>query len=71
MSDFNFLGDDAVIDALLAEVAGLLERLLAQGEDGAIDLLGLPLLPSCIAALEQRLGRGEIGVRIVACVSTE
>jgi hydrogenase-1 operon protein HyaF len=71
MSDFNFLGDDAVIDALLAEVAGLLQRLLARGEEGAIDLLGLPLSPSCVAALEQRLGRGEISVRINACGLSE
>jgi hypothetical protein len=71
MSDFNFLGDDAMIDALLGEVASLLERLLTQGEDGAIDLLGLPLSPSCIASLEQRLGRGDVSVRIDTCGLSE
>jgi hydrogenase-1 operon protein HyaF len=71
MSSSSSPGDDGMIDALLVEVAGLLEGLLAQGEDGAIDLLGLPLSPFCVAAFEQRLGRGEIGVRIDACELSE
>ena len=71
MSEFNFLGDEAVIDALLGEIDSLVERLLAQGEERAIDLLGLPLSPSCLAALEQKLGRGEIFVWIEACGLSE
>ena len=66
MKNFDFLGDDGVIEALLGEIAGLAQRLIEHGEDGAIDLRGLPLSPSCIAALEQRLGRGEISIRIDA-----
>jgi hydrogenase-1 operon protein HyaF len=60
MTDLNFLADDGLVDTLTIEIGDLLRRLLDQGEQGAIDLLGLPLSPSCVAALEQRLGQGEI-----------
>jgi hydrogenase-1 operon protein HyaF len=60
MTDLNFLADDGLVDALTVEIGDLLRRLIDQGEQGAIDLLGLPLSPSCVAALEQRLGQGEI-----------
>jgi hydrogenase-1 operon protein HyaF len=60
MKDFDFLGGDALVDALLMEVAGLLQSLLAHHRAGAIDLLGLPLTPACLADLERRLGHGEI-----------
>jgi hydrogenase-1 operon protein HyaF len=66
MKDFNFLDDDKLVDALLVQVSGLLLRLIEHGEEGAIDLLGLPLSPSSVAELEQRLGRGEINVRLDA-----
>ncbi|MEJ1975484.1 MAG: hydrogenase expression/formation C-terminal domain-containing protein [Acetobacteraceae bacterium] len=62
MTDLTFLADDGLVDALLMEVAGLLRRLIEQGEQGSIDLLGLPLSPACVAALDQRLGQGEITV---------
>jgi hydrogenase-1 operon protein HyaF len=64
MKDFDFLGGDALVDALLMEVAGLLQTLLAHGRPGAIDLLGLPLSPACLAALELRLGQGEISATL-------
>lgn len=60
VKNFNFLADDALVDALLMEVADLLERFLNGERAGAIDLLGLPLSPACLAALEARLGEGEI-----------
>jgi hydrogenase-1 operon protein HyaF len=66
MIDFGFLADDGIVDALLMEIAGLLDRLIELGEAGSIDLRGLPLSPSCIATLEQRLGRGEVAVTLTA-----
>ncbi len=66
MSDVASLADDGLVDALLMEVAGLLGRLIDHGEAGSIDLRGLPLSPSCITSLEQRLGRGEITVQLDA-----
>jgi hydrogenase-1 operon protein HyaF len=60
MKDFNFLADDALVDALLTEIADLLHNLIAHQTPGCIDLLGLPLSAACLAALEQRLGCGEI-----------
>jgi len=52
--------------ALLGEIAALLQRLLATGEGGAIDLAGLPLSPADRAWLAQRLGRGEVEIRLMA-----
>jgi hydrogenase-1 operon protein HyaF len=66
MKNFSFLDDDKMVDALLVEVAGLLLRLIEEGEEGAVDLLGLPLSPFCVAELERRLGRGEINAVLEA-----
>ena len=66
MKDFDFFNDDKLVDALLVEVAGLLSLLIDQGEEAAIDLLGLPLSPARFAELERRLGRGEINIQIDA-----
>jgi hydrogenase-1 operon protein HyaF len=52
--------------ALLVEIAALLQRMLATGEGGAIDLAGLPFSPADRAWLEQRLGRGEVEIRLMA-----
>jgi hypothetical protein len=60
MNNYDFLADDLLVDALLLEVAGLLQNLLACGKPGSIDLMGLPLSPNCLAALDDRLGRGEV-----------
>ncbi len=60
MTDFSFLADDTLVDTLIMEVAGLLRRLIDHGEVGTIDLLGLPLSASCVASLEERLGKGEV-----------
>jgi hydrogenase-1 operon protein HyaF len=66
MTDFTFLADDGLVDALIMEIAGLLRRLIEDGEAGTIDLLGLPLSPSCLAALNDCLGQGEIEVQLDA-----
>jgi hydrogenase-1 operon protein HyaF len=59
-------GHDGVVDALLVEVADLLARLIETHEEGAIDLLGLPLSPECVAELDRRLGVGEVEIKIDA-----
>ena len=59
-------GHDGVVDALLVEVADLLARLIETDEEGAIDLLGLPLSPECVAELDRRLGAGEVEIKIDA-----
>ena len=64
LKNFNFLADDGLVDTLLMEVADLLENFLAHGRPGSIDLAGLPLSASCLAALEQRLGHVEISAMI-------
>jgi hydrogenase-1 operon protein HyaF len=66
MTNFNFTDDTQLVEAIVAEVAGLLPRLIEQGEESAIDLLGLPLSVSCITELERRLGHGEINIRLDA-----
>jgi hydrogenase-1 operon protein HyaF len=71
MTDFSFLADDVLVDALIMEVHGLLRRLIEHGESGSIDLFGLPLSASCLAALDQRLGQGEVRVRLDAAGRSE
>ena len=63
MTDFSFLADDGLVDALIMEIAGLLRRLIEHGEAGSIDFSAFRLSPSCVASLEQRLGHGEVTVR--------
>jgi hydrogenase-1 operon protein HyaF len=71
MTDLSFLAEDVLVDALIMEVYGLLRRLIEHGEPGSIDLLGLPLSASCLAALDQRLGQGEVKVRLDAAGRSE
>ncbi len=71
MTDFTSFADDGLVDALLMEVAGLLGRLIDHGEQGSIDLRGLPLSPACIADFEQRLGHGEISAQLDAAGRSE
>jgi len=71
MRDFNFLADDGLVDALLMEVADLLQNFLAHDRPDSIDLLGLPLSAACLAALEQRLGQGEISATLRICGESE
>jgi hydrogenase-1 operon protein HyaF len=71
MTDFSFLADDVLVDALIMEIAGLLGRLIEDGETGSIDLLGLPLSQSCLVALDRRLGKGEVNIRLDAAGHSE
>jgi hydrogenase-1 operon protein HyaF len=71
MTDISNFADDVLVDALIIEVASLLRRLIDHGEAGSIDLNGLPLQPSCVADLEQRLGYGEVTVRLDAAGISE
>lgn len=49
-------------EAVLVEIAELLGRLLAQGEENSIDIRGLPLTRADRAWLEAQLGRGEVEI---------
>lgn len=71
MQDFDFLADERLADALLAEIAGLLETLITENLPGAIDLLGLPLPASCIALCKQKLGQGEVTATLTASGKSE
>lgn len=53
-------------DAVLAEVASLLGVLSETGDHGVIDLRGLPLSMEDLAAIEDRLGDGEVHAEISA-----
>ncbi len=66
MTDLASLADDRLVDALLMETSALLARLISHGEAGSIDLRGLPLSADCMLDLEQRLGTGEISIRLNA-----
>lgn len=52
--------------AILREVEALLERLVAGGESGAIDLRALPLAPADMELLARELGEGEVSASIQA-----
>lgn len=52
--------------SVLREIAAMLQRLLATGETGAIDLTSLPFSPADREWLAQRLGRGEVEIRLMA-----
>jgi len=65
--------EDAVIaHSILHEIQTLLERLLAEGQGGTIDLRSLPALsPASIAMLEQSLSVGEVSALVTAVGRTE
>lgn len=46
--------------AVLREVEERLQKLVEQGEEGSIDLSGLPLTPEDYDLLEETLGEGEV-----------
>lgn len=52
--------------AVLRELAELVRRLVEAGEGGAIDLTSLPFSPADRDWLAQRLGRGEVEIRLQA-----
>ena len=49
-------------EAVLTEIAELLDRLLETGEAGSIDLRSLPLSPADRTWLDERLGVGEVEI---------
>jgi len=49
-----------MVDAVLREIAELLEKLAVSGEPGFIDLRSMPMTDADRAELEERLGRGEV-----------
>ncbi len=49
-------------EAVLVEIAELLGRMVAQGEENSIDIRGLPLTRADRAWLEAQLGRGEVEI---------
>jgi len=58
-------------DAILMEIAELLERLIDEGINGAIDLRSLPMSDADRAALEDRLGHGEVTATLDVAGPTE
>jgi hydrogenase-1 operon protein HyaF len=64
LSGLASLAEDGLVDALMMEVASLLERLIEHGEAGCIDLRGMPLSASGLSSLEAKLGRGEITIQV-------
>jgi hydrogenase-1 operon protein HyaF len=53
-------------EALLREIAALLQQLIERGEGGCIDLQSLPLTPSDRSWLAERLGKGEVEIELEA-----
>lgn len=53
-------------EAVLSEVAALLEKLLAEGVSGSIDLRSLPMSSADHDWLRDRLGKGEVSISLYA-----
>lgn len=51
-------------DAILSEIADLLEQFALAGSEASIDLGGLPMTDADRAALAEKLGRGEVEARL-------
>lgn len=58
-------------DALLHEIAALLDGLIKHGRCGAIDLHNLPLTAADLRYLRERLGRGEVQAEVHALGRSE
>lgn len=54
------------VNAILYELAGMLEVLIDKGRGNAIDLRGLPLAPGEYAQLRATLGAGEVSAEVNA-----
>jgi hydrogenase-1 operon protein HyaF len=64
--------DIAIAQSILHEIHALLERLLAEGVGGAIDLRSLPALnPASLGLLEEWLPAGEVSAVVVGTGKTE
>lgn len=53
-----------IANALLTELATLLERFINTGEEGMIDLRSLPMNPNDKTELEEALGKGEVSANV-------
>lgn len=54
------------VAAILSELVSLLERLVAAGSPGAVDLRSLPMSPVDRAELQRMLGEGEVQATVTA-----
>lgn len=54
----------ALVPSLLQELLTMIKTFVQSGEEGIIDLNGLPLLPQTIDRLKSHLGKGEVSVMI-------
>ncbi len=59
------------IDALLHEIATLLQRYVEHGESAQLDLKSLPFAPAEYEGLRAALGRGEVSARLDAIGDSE
>jgi hydrogenase-1 operon protein HyaF len=59
------------VQALLAEIASHLEKLIDRGETGVIDLRGLPFAPGEYEQLRETLGQGELTAHLEAIGTSE
>jgi hydrogenase-1 operon protein HyaF len=59
------------VQALLSEIAAMLQKLLDHGEPGVIDLAGLPFAPGEYEQLREALGQGELTARLEALGTSE
>ena len=59
------------VQALLAEIATLLDKLLQHGEAGVIDLKSMPFAPGEYEQLRQALGQGELTAQLDAIGTSE
>lgn len=56
--------------ALLHELADMLERLIEKGEESSIDLRRIPLFPDDLELLHDKLGEGEVVAEVTSAGST-
>lgn len=59
------------VQALLAEIASLLQKLVDHGDTGVIDLKSLPFAPGEYERLREALGQGELTAQLEAIGSSE
>ncbi len=60
-----------MVDAVLNEITGMLHRFAETSEPGAIDIKSLPLAPGDLAGLDERLGKGEVEIRLSTAGGSE
>ena len=60
-----------MVAALLCELGELLAHFLDTGEHGTVDLLNLPMSPTDLHRLKDRLGHGEVSIVVKAAGNSE